>query len=131
MHFSYILPFVAFGLGVVNAAAIDDSNMLDTRAPQCHKGIDLIRLEIKHGKYYTGVGKPGDCNRIPDNIKDFDPWSDETKSLVPCFDCTVYKYYDCTGDSITLEGQPKFLAKGSKKKQHWKSYKCVCKDCKD
>ncbi|KAJ4246278.1 hypothetical protein NW762_013629 [Fusarium torreyae] len=130
MHFPYVLPFVAFGLGVANAAAIDDNNILDARAPQCPQGINLIRLQIKPGKSFTGVGKPGDCKPIPKNLKDFGLWSDGTKSLVPCFDCTVYQHSGCTGSSITIEGYVKFLAKGSKKQQ-WKSWKCVCKNCKD
>ncbi|EXK23467.1 hypothetical protein FOXG_22444 [Fusarium oxysporum f. sp. lycopersici 4287] len=127
MHISYILPFVAFGLGITNAAAIDDTNMLDTRAPHCPLGIELIRLQIKPGKSFTGVGKPGECKRIPKNIKDFNLDSDGTKSLLPCFVCTVFEHSDCSGSSETIEGhKEKFMAKG-KKKQHWQSWKCVCK----
>ncbi|KAF4338744.1 hypothetical protein FBEOM_7366 [Fusarium beomiforme] len=130
MHFSYILPFVAFGLGVTNAAAIEDTNMLDTRDPHCPQGIELIRLQIKHGKSFTGVGKPGECKRIPKNIKDFDLDSPGTKSILPCFDCTVYEHFDCSGDSETIEGvKAKAFAKPQHQhKQHWKSWKCVCKD---
>jgi hypothetical protein len=130
MHVSYILPFVTLGFGVANAAAIGDTNLLDTRAPQCDQGIDLIRLQIKPGKSFTGVGKPGDCKPIPPNIKDFDLDSDGTKSLVPCFDCKVYEHSDCSGYFVTIEGQPKLMSEDSKKQQ-WKSWKCVCKDRKD
>ncbi|KAL9565627.1 hypothetical protein ACKAV7_009809 [Fusarium commune] len=60
MRFASIHPIVTIGLGVTNAVAIDDDNMLDTRAPRCPpQGIELIKLKIKKGKYFTGVGKPG------------------------------------------------------------------------
>src|SRR6478736_9008574 len=103
MHFPYILPIVALGLGVANAAAIDDSDMLDTRAPKCEAGINLIRLDHRHGRSFTGFGKPGDCKNLPGNVKDFDIHSQGTKSLVPCFECTVYQASDCgPGDSETI-----------------------------
>ncbi|KAG7416963.1 hypothetical protein Forpe1208_v005415 [Fusarium oxysporum f. sp. rapae] len=128
MHFPYILPFVAFGLGVANAAAIDDSDMLDTRTPKCEAGINLIRLDLRHGKSFTGFGKPGDCKNLPKNVNDFDVNSRGTKSLVPCFECTVYEKSNCQpGDSITIGGNRAFKAMG-KKKQHWRSWKCECKD---
>jgi hypothetical protein len=128
MHIYYILPFVAFGLGVTNAAAIDDTNMLDTRAPQCPLGIKLIQLQIKHNKFFTGVGSPGECKRIPKNIKDFEFDSPGTKSLVPCFVCTVWEHSDCTGDSETIEGFKPHLTTQHKNNQQWKSWKCECKD---
>ncbi|KNB04611.1 hypothetical protein FOXG_06670 [Fusarium oxysporum f. sp. lycopersici 4287] len=102
--------------------------MLDTRAPKCEAGINLIRLDLMHGKSFTGFGKPGDCKNLPKNVNDFDVDSRGTKSLVPCFECTVYEKSDCQpGDSITIGGNRAFKAMG-KKKQHWRSWKCECKD---
>jgi hypothetical protein len=128
MRFTSILPIVAIGLGVTNAAAIDDDNMLDARAPHCPpQGIELIKLKIKKGKSFTGVGKPGQCYNLPGNIKTFDVNSDDTKSLVPCFDCKVYTGKDCTKDFVSLEGEQAFMFKGGNKKTY-KSWRCDCKD---
>ncbi|SPJ90417.1 uncharacterized protein FTOL_13298 [Fusarium torulosum] len=128
MRFTSILPIVAIGLGVTNAVAIDDDNMLDARAPSCPpQGIELIKLKIKKGKFFTGVGKPGQCNDLPSNIKTFDVNSDDTKSLVGCFDCEVYTGEHCTGSSVTLEGQQAFMFKGAEHPT-FKSWRCKCKN---
>ncbi|WZH49513.1 uncharacterized protein QYS62_010714 [Fusarium acuminatum] len=128
MRFTSILPIVAIGLGVTNAVAIDDDNVLDARAPHCPpQGIELIKLKIKKGKYFTGVGKPGQCYDLPSNIKSFDVYSDDTKSLVGCFDCEVYTGKHCSGSSVSLEGEQAFMFKGAKHPTY-KSWKCKCKD---
>ncbi|PNP50721.1 hypothetical protein FNYG_15933 [Fusarium nygamai] len=129
MHFSYILPFIAFGLGVANAAAIDDDNLLDTRAPVCPRGIDLIKLRLKSGKSFVGVGKPGDCNLLPDNVKTFLIDYKETKSLVGCFNCKVYRDNKCQGSGVLLEGAlPTKKVTSSKKHLTYKAWKCDCKE---
>ncbi|KAF4339087.1 hypothetical protein FBEOM_7006 [Fusarium beomiforme] len=134
MHFSYILPFIAFGLRVANAAAIDDDNLLDIRAPVCPRGIDLIKLRLKSGKSFIGVGKPGDCNLLPDNVKTFLINDKETKSLVDCFNCKVYLDKKCQGSGVLLESVPLESALPTKKptssKKHptYKAWKCDCKE---
>ncbi|KAI7759084.1 hypothetical protein LZL87_012823 [Fusarium oxysporum] len=127
MRFASIHPIVTIGLGVTNAVAIDDDNMLDTRAPRCPpQGIELIKLKIKKGKYFTGVGKPGQCYNLPSNIKTFDVNSDDTKSLVSCFDCEVFIGKDCHGTFVSLEGEKAFMFKGAKHPT-FKSWRCECK----
>ncbi|KAM5347305.1 hypothetical protein ACJ41O_010310 [Fusarium nematophilum] len=125
MLFSTILPFIAFGLGVANAAAIDDDNMFDTRAPQCpDEGIKLIKLDTKGG-VFIGVGKPGKCQNLPRNVNDFDPR--KSKSLVRCFDCSVFLKKDCHGGEFILEGDDNPQFKSSKRPKY-KSWRCDCKD---
>ncbi|PTD12462.1 hypothetical protein FCULG_00002832 [Fusarium culmorum] len=117
MHFSSILPIVA-------RKPHPDEPVLETR----HEGgIELIELDLGKGKSYTGVGRPGKCHNLPWNIKSFHVYSDDTKSVISCFDCRVYTGSNCRDSFVTLGGQQKsFSVKGGKKPQY-KSWKCKCK----
>jgi hypothetical protein len=127
MHFSSILPVFTLIVGLTSANPIDDDPILETRD---NSGIDLIKLDLKKGKSYNGVGKPGECYKLPWNVKNFDGDSDETKSYVSCFECRVYYTPNCKGSYFGIGGQEEakaFDAKGGKK-PHYKSWKCKCKD---
>ncbi|KAL4730845.1 hypothetical protein ACLX1H_002887 [Fusarium chlamydosporum] len=124
MHFSSILPALTLLAGLTSAMPVEDDDMLETRDAG---GINLIKLRIAKGKSYTGVGKPGHCYNLPSNIKSFNVWSDDTKSLVGCFDCKVWTGPNCSGSFVSLEGEQAFLAKGGKKPTY-KSWKCQCKN---
>ncbi|KAI8648968.1 hypothetical protein NCS55_01469700 [Fusarium keratoplasticum] len=130
MHFSYILSFIAFGLGAANAAAIDDDNMFDARST-CPQGIELIQLKLKHGKLFTGVGKPGKCYNLPKNINNFDVYSDDSKSLVRCFNCKVYTQKNCQGTYVTLQGEEERAQSKSTKRPTYKSWQCDCGEDRD
>ncbi|KAF4332549.1 hypothetical protein FBEOM_13648 [Fusarium beomiforme] len=123
MHFSSLIPIIALGLGAVKGMAIEEDSVLDTRTDHCNPGIDLIKLKIKPGKSFTGVGKPGKCYNLPANVKNFDLDSDDTKSLIGCFDCKVYTGVNCKGSYVSLEGEQNFQFKTTKK-PHYKSWKC-------
>ncbi|KAL3605322.1 hypothetical protein FPOAC2_00265 [Fusarium poae] len=126
MHFSSIIPIFAVIASLTNANPTpDDEPVLETRD---QGGIALIELDLGKGKSYTGVGSPGKCYNLPWNIKYFDVYSDDTKSVISCFDCRVYTGSNCGGSYVTLGGQQKaFLTKGGKK-PHYKSWECKCKE---
>ncbi|CAF3573540.1 hypothetical protein FGSG_00230 [Fusarium graminearum PH-1] len=125
MHFSSILPIVAVIAGFASANPTPDEPVLETRTDG---GIELIELDLGKGKSYTGVGRPGKCYNLPWNIKSFHAYSDDTKSVISCFDCRVYTKSNCGGSYVSLGGQQKaFMEKGGKKPQY-KSWKCKCKE---
>ncbi|ENH61722.1 hypothetical protein FOVG_00151 [Fusarium oxysporum f. sp. pisi HDV247] len=123
MHLSSLIPIITLSLGAANAMAIEEEGTLEARSDQCNPGINLIKLKIKPGKYFTGVGKPGKCYNLPANIKYFDVYSDDTKSLVSCFDCKVYTEVNCKGSYVSIEGADNFAFKTTKK-PHYKSWRC-------
>ncbi|KAM0351687.1 hypothetical protein ACHAPU_002697 [Fusarium lateritium] len=120
MHVFSILSIIAFGHCAANAVALEHDNMLDTRA-QCSQSIELMKLKLKPGKSFTGVGKPAKCYSL------FNINSDDTKSLVACFDCKVYTGKHCLGSLVSLEGEKAFKITDSKNSTY-KSWKCECKD---
>lgn len=118
MHVSTILTVVAVALGAANAAAIDD-NVVEPRAPQGIKLIKLIGVTKNPKSVFTGVGVPGNCQRLPDNINTFN----DVKSVLKCFECEVFTGKGCTGDTFTVGA--KFLVKGNDNPK-WRSWRCNC-----
>ncbi|KAF4432137.1 hypothetical protein F53441_13856 [Fusarium austroafricanum] len=117
----YSLITMALALGATNASPIDNDVEIESRS--CTAGIDLLKLKIKPGKFFTGAGKPGKCYELPENVKTFDLFSDDTKSLVKCFDCKVWTGPHCTGSFVEIQGVENFSTK-SHKKTTYKSWKC-------
>ncbi|KAF5720489.1 hypothetical protein FMUND_4311 [Fusarium mundagurra] len=124
MHLSSLMTIITLSLGA-SAMAIEEDTALEARTDQCNQGIDLIQLKLKPGKLFTGVGKPDKCYNLPAGIKHIDVDSDDTKSLVSCFDCKLYTGANCKGSFVSLEGADNFAFKTTKK-PHFKSWKCGC-----
>lgn len=124
MRFSNILLLA--GVAAALPEPIEEDTTLEARAPG---GIRLIKLRVNKKSTFTGVGFPGQCNNLPSNVKTFDIDSPDTKSILSCFECTVYTGHGCSGTSVTLEGQrAKAFSKHGGKKEIYKSWKCECKD---
>lgn len=121
MLFSNILLLAGLAAALPNP--IEEDTSLEARDAG---GIDLLKLRVSKKATFKGVGVPGRCNNFPSNIKTFDLDSPDTKSILSCFECTVWARPGCQGDSVTLEGQRTFFAKSSKKPTY-KSWKCQCK----
>lgn len=121
MLFSNIILLAGLAAALPNP--IEEDTTLETRDAG---GIDLLKLRVSKKATFKGVGVPGRCNNFPSNIKTFDLDSPDTKSILSCFECTVWTRPGCQGDSVTLEGQRAFFAKSSKKPTY-KSWKCQCK----
>ena len=118
MRFSTILPVVTVALGAANAAAIDD-DVVEPRASQGTKLIKFIGVTKSPKIVFTGVGVPGNCQRLPDSINTFN----DVKSVLTCFECEVFTGKDCTGDTFTVSAES--LRKG-KKTPKWRSWRCDC-----
>jgi len=124
MLFSNILLLA--GIAAALPEPIEEDSTLEARAPG---GIKLIKLRVSKKSTYTGVGFPGQCKNLPSNIKTFIEKSPDTKSILSCFQCTVYTGPNCSGDETTLEGQQaKAFSKHGGNKVTYKSWKCECKD---
>jgi hypothetical protein len=123
MLFSNILLLAGLAAALPNP--IEEDTTLEARAPG---GIRLIQLGISQTSTYTGSGLPGQCNRLPSNVKTFIIDSPKTKSILSCFKCTVWTGRDCTGqDSVELEGQQTRKSSKHGNKKTYKSWKCECK----
>ncbi|KAH6971407.1 hypothetical protein BKA56DRAFT_118253 [Ilyonectria sp. MPI-CAGE-AT-0026] len=125
MHFSTILPVIAVALGAANAAPVDD-DLVEPRSPRCPLGINLITIKGFRNSpngVFRGVGVPGQCQQLPPNVQIFTQHTTVTPVL-DCFECTVWKESDCSGQSFSNTRQA--LRKGQKTPP-WKSWSCDCK----
>ncbi|RFN49172.1 hypothetical protein FIE12Z_6575 [Fusarium flagelliforme] len=123
MLFSNILLLA--GVAAALPEPIEEDSTLEARAPG---GIKLIKLRVSKKSTYTGSGFPGQCNSLPSNIKNFIEDSPDTKSLLSCFECTVYTGHGCSGDELTFGGPQAFKINKHPKKKTYKSWRCECKD---
>jgi hypothetical protein len=123
MLFSNILLLAGLAAALPNP--IEEDSTLEARAPG---GIKLIKLRISKKSTYTGSGYPGQCNSLPSNVKTFIEDSPDTKSILSCFECTVWTGHHCSGDSVTLEGQKALKFEKHPDKKTYKSWRCECKD---
>jgi hypothetical protein len=86
--------------------------------------LTLTGLRGMAGSRFTGVGVPGRCYNLPQNVREFQSAQPNTG-----YRCDIWDNFDCRGSILSVGTSNIQAASRPARIPQWRSWRCWCGSC--